>query len=159
MNNFSQNGKTLPLVAPRTVTSGQGAMVGSQFGVATSDVTSGATGEFLTEGVVSLAKTSAQAWTQGQKIYWDDTNHRCDSDGTLGMMIGVATAAAANPSSTGYVKLTDAPGMATGPQTAVATVATANATDLATAEALANQLKTSFNALLVSIRAAGVILP
>lgn len=37
------------------------------------------------------------------------------------------------------------------------TIATANATDLATAQALANDLKTQFNDLLVKLKAAGIM--
>lgn len=44
------------------------------------------------------------------------------------------------------------------PAAFVAQVSTANATDLATAEALANQLKTSVNAILTSLINAGVML-
>lgn len=42
-------------------------------------------------------------------------------------------------------------------EVAVANVAAANASDLATAQALANELKTKLNALLVECRKAGVI--
>jgi predicted RecA/RadA family phage recombinase len=105
MNVYIQPGEVLTLTAPYTRTSGQGAQVGSIFGVACNDVTSGAEGEFATEGVYRLAKTSAQAWTVGQKIYWDNSNKRCDTVSTVGILIGVATAVAANPSSTGNVKL------------------------------------------------------
>lgn len=119
--NYIQPGAILTLTAPYDRLSGEGAQVGSIFGVATSDVDSGDPGEFDTEGVWSLAKTSAQAWTVGQKIYWDNGNKRCDSDGTVGMLIGVATAAATNPSSTGYVKLnSSAPSSSEGPQAAEA---------------------------------------
>lgn len=119
--NFIQPGEVLTLTAPYTRTSGQGAQVGSIFGVATSDVTSGDPGEFATCGVWSLAKTSAQAWAVGQKVYWDDSNKRCDTDGTVGMLVGVAIAVAANPSSTGYVKLNEAvPSSSEGPQAAEA---------------------------------------
>lgn len=102
---YSQPGHTLTLTAPYAVASGGGALVGSVFGVATSTIASGDPGEFATVGVWSLSKTSAQAWTEGQRIYWDDANKRCDSDSSLGQFIGCATAAAENPSSTGYVKL------------------------------------------------------
>jgi hypothetical protein len=77
-----------------------------------------------TEGVFSLAKTSAQAWSVGDKIYWDDTNKRCDTTGAVGMLIGVCTVAAANPSSTGYVRLNgSAPSNTEGAQPAVADLA------------------------------------
>jgi hypothetical protein len=38
-------------------------------------------------------------------IYWDNTNFRCDNVSTTGARIGVATAAAANPSAVGEVRL------------------------------------------------------
>ncbi len=120
-NNYIQEGDVLTLTAPYTVTSGQGAQVGSLFGVALKDTTNATVGEFATEGVFDLAKTSAQAWTVGQKIYWDNSNKRCDTDGTVGILIGVATAVAANPSSTGYVKLNEAVAdVSEGPQAAEA---------------------------------------
>lgn len=105
-DSFYGEGKTISLTAPYARESGEGALVDGLFGVATVDVAISVAAPFLTEGEFLLAKTSAQAWTQGQKIYWDDTNRRCDSDGSLGPCIGTATAAAANPSSTGYLKLT-----------------------------------------------------
>lgn len=49
------------------------------------------------------------------------------------------------------------PGAAPAPAAANADVATANATDLASAEALANQLKTSFNSLQAKLRTAGFL--
>jgi predicted RecA/RadA family phage recombinase len=105
MKNYIQPGKILTLVAPYTVASGAGAMVDAIFGVATVDITNGSPGEFQIDGVFDLAKTSAQAWTQGQIIYWDNTNKRCDSNSALGPEIGVATEIAANPTSTGKVRL------------------------------------------------------
>jgi predicted RecA/RadA family phage recombinase len=116
-----QDGEVLGLTMPADVSSGDGVQVGSIFGVATSDYLTGETGQVAVCGVWSLAKTSAQAWTEGQKIYWDNGNLRADSDSTVGMLIGVATAVAANPSSTGYVRLNgSAPSTAEGPQAAVA---------------------------------------
>ncbi|MEI6358665.1 MAG: capsid cement protein, partial [Verrucomicrobiota bacterium] len=120
--NYVQPGKVLTLTAPYDrLAAGLGAQVGSLFGVALGIVLSGAAGEFATEGVWTLAKTSAQAWTVGQKIYWDNSNKRCDSDSTVGQLIGVATAVAANPSSTGDVRLNESvPSTLEGPQAAEA---------------------------------------
>lgn len=158
MDNYIQAGKVLSLTAPYAVSSGGGFQVGSIFAVATCDALISAPVEGNTFGVYTLAKTSAQAWTVGQKIYWDNTNKRCDSDGTVGMLIGVATAVAANPSSTGDVRLNStAPSASEGPQAAIADIATANASDLATAIALANATKASYNTLLGELRAAGVL--
>lgn len=104
-SNYLQPGDVLTLIAPYDVASGGGALVGRLFGVATSTVATGKPGEFKTTGVWLLPKTSAQAWTAGASIFWDNTNKRCDSDATVGPFIGAAVAAADNPSSTGYVQL------------------------------------------------------
>lgn len=158
MDNYIQKGNTVTLVAPYDVASGGGFLVGAIFAVAVRAALTGATVEGERTGVFELAKTNAQAWTQGQKVYWDDTNKRCDSDSTVGMLIGTAHAAAANPSTTGEVILNGcAPSTAEGPQAAIADIATADATDLATAQALANANKAKINAILAALRAAGVI--
>jgi predicted RecA/RadA family phage recombinase len=119
--NFIQPGECLDLAAPYNRVSGEGALVGTIFGVATRDVASGDTIPFCVCGVWRLAKTAAQAWTVGQRIFWDDSNKRCDSDPTAGQLIGYATAAAANPSSTGDVSLCCCPPeLSEGKQAAVA---------------------------------------
>ena len=159
MQNYIQEGETLTLTAPYATASGAGCKVGAIFGVATDDVANAAEGEYLTCGVFDLAKTSAQAWAVGDRIYWDDTNKRCDTDGSVGMFVGVCTEAAANPTSTGLVRLAGSPALSEGAQAAEATIATANATDLATSEALANALKVTVNSLLAKLRTAGIILP
>lgn len=175
MRNYIQPGDVLTLTAPYQRDSGKGAQVGSIFGVATNTVANGVAGEFATQGVFTLDKTSAQAWTVGQKIYWDNTNKRCDSDSTVGMLIGVATAVADNPSSTGDVRLNGvAPDTSEGPQAAIAdltfgvniTAATANGslTDSsgtnpteAQFNELAKELGTKVNGILAVLRAAGII--
>ena len=103
--NYVQLGKVLSLTAPYDRTTGQGMQVGNLFAVALGTALSGAAIQGQVDGVWTLAKTSAQAWTIGQPIYWDNTNKRCDSDPSLGQLIGVASAVAANPSSTGTVRL------------------------------------------------------
>lgn len=186
--NFVQEGAVVTLNAPYARLSGEGALKGSIFGVALGDVGNGVDGEFAVEGVFDLAKTAAQAWTQGQRIYWDDANKRCDSDPTLGILIGAAAAVAANPSATGRVRLNEAvPGLATGAQAAIASFVDntngaaadgtlVEVTDLATAggntytdaavnakfDLVNNNMKdiaVKMNALLVELRAAGLIAP
>lgn len=165
--NYVQKGKVLTLTAPYAVSSGQGALVGALFGVSLSDVANAAEGEFQIAGVFELAKTSAQAWTQGQKIYWDNSNKRCDSDGTVGVLIGVAASVAANPSSTGIVRLNGvAPAASEGPQNAIADLALTTLTDTpASADALRDNLTSTWeaeleakvNAILAALRTAGII--
>lgn len=105
MTNYIKSGEVITLLAPYTVTSGQGALVGSAFGVANEDTTSGIAGEFSTVGVFSLTKTSAQAWTVGALIYWDDSARNCTTTSASNKLIGTAMAIAANPSATGQVRL------------------------------------------------------
>jgi predicted RecA/RadA family phage recombinase len=105
MKNKVQEGDILTLAAPYAVASGAGALIGSIFGVAQTTLANGAVGAFHTDGVFTLAKTSAQAWTVGAKIYWDDTAKVCTTTLTSNTLIGVAVAAAVNPSSTGVVRL------------------------------------------------------
>lgn len=56
-------------------------------------------------GVIEHAKLSAQAWTEGQQVNWDDTNKRFTTVTTGNFKAGVAARAAANPSATGFVVL------------------------------------------------------
>lgn len=105
MKNYVQPGDRVTLAAPYDVTSGAGCLVGTLFGVASCTVLSGADVVLETEGVFDLAKTSAQAWTVGAAIYWDDTNKVCTTTASGNTLIGKALAVAANPSATGRVRL------------------------------------------------------
>jgi predicted RecA/RadA family phage recombinase len=108
MKNYIQRGETLDLTAPYAVTSGAGFLVGNIFAVAACDADNGAAVEGVTVGVFDLAKVSAQAWTVGAPIYWDDTAKNCTTTVSTNTLIGAAVAAAANPSSTGRVRLNGA---------------------------------------------------
>lgn len=105
MKNYIQPGLSVDVLAPYDVLSGGGALVGSLFGVAGATAVSGAAVTLTRTGVFELPKLSAQAWTVGAKIYWDDTNKWCTTVATANTLIGVALAVAANPSATGTVLL------------------------------------------------------
>lgn len=61
---------------------------------------------FVISGLIEYAKVSAQAWTGGQKIWWDDTAGKFTNVyGTTCYLAGYAAEAAANPTSTGFVVL------------------------------------------------------
>jgi predicted RecA/RadA family phage recombinase len=126
MNNYIQPGKVLTLTAPYARDSGQAAMVGSIFGVATNDVDNAVDGEFQVEGVFELAKTSAQAWTQGDQLYWNASTKAVSNDSTVGPLVGTAVEAAANPSSTGTVRLNGSTALFAEGQEAVITALTDN---------------------------------
>lgn len=159
--NYVQEGDVINLTAPvGGVVTGTGYLIGTLFVVALVTAAAGESFAASVEGVFILPKTSAQAWTEGQKVFWDNTNHRADSDATVGQLIGVAVAVAANPTATGAVRLNcGVPALAEGAQAAIADIATADATDLASAEALANAIKAKFNTLLAELRIVGIIAP
>lgn len=121
MNNFRRPGSPVKRVAPvGGATSGVPLMIGGLLLVPISTVLVGEEFEAEVEGVFLLPKTSAQAWTADQKLYFNTSTKKIDSDSTTGPLVGVADAVAANPSSYGRVRLNgSASGSAEGPQAAV----------------------------------------
>jgi predicted RecA/RadA family phage recombinase len=104
--NKIQKGDTVTVAAPYDVASGAGALVGGVFGVAQIAALSGADVPLAREGVWDLAKTSAQAWAIGDRLYWDNSNKVVTNvPGGARLFIGYALAVADNPSSTGRVLL------------------------------------------------------
>lgn len=111
--NFVQPGDTLTLTAPvGGVISGKGVLVGTAFVVAVVTAAAGAKFAGWSEGVWDLDKVAAQAWAEGDKIYWDPVNLRCTNVPTAGFrFIGKANAAAVNPTNTGNVHLAESPAL------------------------------------------------
>lgn len=105
MQNFISEGDVVSVAAPYALDSGDGCLVGTLFGVAVTAAAEAATVQIKTSGVFTMPKTSAQAWTVGAAIYWDDTNKVCTTTSTSNTLVGKAMAAASNPSSTGRVRI------------------------------------------------------
>lgn len=106
MKTFVQEGKNLVITAPYARVSGEGVQVGSAlFGVAMDAISSGASGAIATEGVFDLAKTTAQAYTAGQRLFWDDTNKKLTATSTANLAVGVCLAAAVTSDVIARVKL------------------------------------------------------
>ena len=106
MKTFIKEGETITLTPAADVASGIGYLFGAGlFGIAQNNVASGAAGEFLTEGVVTIGKTSALAIAVGDRVFWDATNKVVNKTTTSQQCVGVAVTAAANPSSTVEIKL------------------------------------------------------
>ena len=91
MKNYVQPGNTITLTAPYAVTSGDGLLVGSIFGVAAGTAALGDPVETALEGVYDLKKVASQAWAVGDKIYWDNTAKNTTKTLTSNTLIGVAT--------------------------------------------------------------------
>ena len=106
MKNFVQKGDTLTLTPAGAVLSGQGNLFGnSLFGVAANNVGAGVPGEFITEGVVEIAKTSALAIPVGSRVFWDQANRVVNLTSAGQQCVGIAVVVANNPSPTVTVKL------------------------------------------------------
>lgn len=106
MKNFVKPGATLALTPAAAVASGVGYLFGaSLFGVATNDVANGVEGEFITEGVVEIAKTSALAIAVGARVFWVPGSSAVNTTSAAQVCVGVCVEAAANPSPTVKIKL------------------------------------------------------
>lgn len=104
--NFKQSGDTLTLIPGADVASGTGYLFGAAlFGIALADVKSGTAGPFAVSGVWELPKTSALAIDVGDRVYWVPGSKLVNKTAASQQCIGVAVAAAANPSATVQVKL------------------------------------------------------
>ena len=105
MKNIMQEGKSLTVAPPFAVASGGGCKSGLIFGVAQGAAASGADVVILTQGVVDLAKLSANTFAAGAAVYWDDAAKTCTNTSSGNTKIGVAVAAAGNPSATVRTRL------------------------------------------------------
>ena len=93
MKNFVQPGQVIPLTAPGTVAAGVGVLVGSIFGVNQNNVTVGQSMELATTGVFDMAKTAAEAWTEGAVLYWNDTTKALTTTASTNKRVGYAARA------------------------------------------------------------------
>lgn len=105
MRNFIQSGQTIGLAAPYTLASGDGALVGTLFGVAASSAAAGTPVELATLGVFDLSCLAADTLAAGAIVYWDNANRRCTSTATGNRIIGSAIAAKAAAETTCRVRL------------------------------------------------------
>ena len=95
MKNYVQPGNAITLTAPYAVSSGDGLLVGSIFGVAAGTAALGETVEAALTGVYDLKKVASQAWAAGDKVYWDNTAKEATKITTSNTLIGVAVVAVA----------------------------------------------------------------
>lgn len=81
------------------VVSGEVVVVGTLIGVALGDIADGDTGELAISEVWEVAKETPLEISQGDAVYWDDTNNRIDKTDT-NVLAGHAFKAAASAATT-----------------------------------------------------------
>ena len=100
MNNFIQKGDSITVAAPDTIVSGQGVLIGSLFGVASTDAETGADVALATRGVFELPKEATpDTYAVGDPLEWDAVNDRLaplDSGVQIGVAVTTAGATAAS---------------------------------------------------------------
>lgn len=116
MRNFIQPGSILDFTVPAGgVVSGKPIKIGSflavpQCTVTAQEVTDAGAGVLKfagkVDGVFEFAKLSAQAWAEGDPVYFNTTSGNMTNVSATGVfLVGAATEVAANPSSVGRVRL------------------------------------------------------
>jgi predicted RecA/RadA family phage recombinase len=105
--NYIQPGNVIEHLAPSGgVLAGQGLKIGArEFGVALNTAVENGAVQLATEGVFTMAKTSALVISIGDLLYWDATNKVVNKTAAAQVCVGVAVSAAANPSATVQIKL------------------------------------------------------
>lgn len=102
MRTYIQRGRTLTLIAPAAVKSGDVVVVGALVGIAAYDAAAGAEVEVQVEGVFELPKGNA-ALAQGAKAYWTAASKTVTSTGDV--LLGACILPAAADAATVRVRL------------------------------------------------------
>lgn len=153
MTSEIRDGDIVQHLAGSNIASGDVVVIGNRVGIAIADIASGSSGAVKMVGCYSVTKVSAQAWAAGDEIFWDASASKFTTVGTANTFAGHAMDIAANPTASGNLRLS--PGYKK--STVIAAVATADGSDAATTQALANSLKASHNALLAALKVAGLM--
>lgn len=107
MRNFIQPGKTLTMPAPvGGVVSGALVIIAKIFGIAATTAAEGEPFDLDTGGVYELPKIATEVWVAGDEIYVT-VGGVMSKSASGNTKVGVAAAAAANPSGSGHVRLND----------------------------------------------------
>ncbi|TIS46186.1 DUF2190 family protein [Mesorhizobium sp.] len=103
--NFIQPGHVITIPAAAVTVSGDVVIAGSIIGIAAGAAAIGDPLDLELEGVWELPKVSALAIALGAKVYWDAAAKLVTTTSAGNTLLGVAVAAAANPSATARVRL------------------------------------------------------
>jgi predicted RecA/RadA family phage recombinase len=96
MKNYLHEGQTLTITAGGAVASGAVVVIGALVGIAAAAAASGEPLPVKVTGVFEVTKTDEQAWTLGQRVYWDAAEAEFTTVATGHLFAGVAAEAVAN---------------------------------------------------------------
>lgn len=103
---YRQPGDVLTLTAPGGgVVSGGAYVVGGLFVIASTTAAAGQPFAAATVGVFTISKAPGQAWSEGQRLFWDAAAGRCDTTPSAGIAVGAAAEAAETSATTGALRL------------------------------------------------------
>lgn len=104
-NQYQVHGDHIDVALPYARKPGDGALIGAMFGVCANGGASGDDDVLVVKGCFTLTKRNLEAWSAGDQVFWDNTSKYATTTATSNTLIGVAILDAANPSSTGVVRL------------------------------------------------------
>ncbi|HEY1190586.1 MAG TPA: DUF2190 family protein [Gemmata sp.] len=112
MNSFVHKGQRVPYTNATGSTIASGTVVrivtgtSGIIGIAVADIANGSAGELEVQGVHELDKTTGQAWTLGQVLYWNPSTSKLTStSSTAYTRAGRCGEAAASAATVGKVSL------------------------------------------------------
>lgn len=107
MKVYEKPGESHPFTAPSGgVVAGSAYLIGSIVVVAEVSAASGVLfNGFIGPGIVEVAKTTATQWTEGMKVYWDNSARVFTSNTTGNTLVGFAATAAVTTAVLGKVRL------------------------------------------------------
>ena len=93
---FVQSDNLISLIAPRSLKRGDPFKVGAIIAIAVKDVDEGETVMGAISGVFEVPKKAGTSLAQGDKLYWDDTNHNFTKTATGNTLSAIALVASAS---------------------------------------------------------------
>ena len=106
MKNYIQLGENLTFtVSGSAVVGGNGQLIGDTFGVVAGDAAVGEDAVLSLVGVFEIDAKTADAWSQGAKLYWDDTAKELTDTASGKREVGVAWADKAASATVAQIKL------------------------------------------------------
>ena len=104
-NQYIQDGEFLDYTPGSAVAAGEVVLLTDRVFVAPRPIAASTLGVVATRGVFNLQKTTGEAWTQGQKLYWAAGTSKVTTTASTNKVIGYAAAAAASGDTEGKVLL------------------------------------------------------